>query len=88
MGINYASSDILNKKLKHEIFTKIKINVVINFHIKICIPILNSCTKEEFCFLGQLLLSFLMTFLINQKKKKDKSIAKFYAVHVYRIQEQ
>lgn len=74
MSTNYASSDILSKKFKREIFTKIKVNVVINFHIKICIPILNCCTKEEFCFLGQLLLSFLMTFLINRKRLKQNSM--------------
>lgn len=55
------------KNQEYRSSTKIKVNVVINFNIEFCIPILNCSTEEEFCFLGQLFLSLLMTFLITVK---------------------
>jgi len=64
LGKHRFSTKCPKKEYRYAIFTQIDINVVINFHIKVSIPVLNCSAKESFYFFRQLFLSFLMTFLI------------------------
>lgn len=59
--------DIITQKLQQVIFsrdmkllTKIYMHIIINFNVKVTIPLCNSCWKIDLSFQGQFMISFYM----------------------------